>query len=134
MTKILLTLVVVISPLYASPTLDDLYSMKTFNVGVINPVEEPIYAEHVDNEMLSLIRGQSRVEFNETAYINLRNKLQQTKLNKIGDPNPKTLQQITPLVQEQYGQGIRALILAEIITPTNSDDSYKISFMLFATG
>jgi hypothetical protein len=107
--------------------------MKTFNVGVINPVEEPIYAEHVDNEMLSLIRGQSRVEFNETAYINLRNKLQQTKLNKIGDPNPKTLQQITPLVQEQYGQGIRALILAEIITPTNSDDSYKISFMLFAT-
>src|SRR4051812_39970847 len=78
MKKIALTLcsLFVISPgLRASPTLDHTYALRTIVVAVINGETDPVYAEHVENQLIRYIKKHSRFDFPNHAFISFKNDL-----------------------------------------------------------
>ena len=80
---VLIVFSVKFSSIFASQSLDSAYSLRSLFAFVLNADEEPVYAEHVQAELIQLIEKSSRFELMDGSYAAFKEKLKKVKHNSI---------------------------------------------------
>lgn len=126
------TLLLLMGSVFAlgSSSLDDQYSYKGFVVGVLNEKQQPIFAEQIEKELISLLQANPRFDYAEANQESFRQSLSQ--LGKFSNHSTSTekLKIYDDAFKDQYVKGSRAVILAEIL---KKEDEYEIGLTLVIT-
>lgn len=111
---------------FASQNLDALYTFKKFVPIVIRLEKEPVYGEHVENELVRFFESGSRFEFSNEAFLLLKEKLKTVTFADPTRPPKERLAPLLPLLKEIEGK-THAVLICEILP---SPENYKITFIL----
>lgn len=114
----------------ASSELDRAYGLRTFVATVINPDQDPVFCEHVENEIVRYLRTRPRFEFNDDAYIPFRDEVRAIYLRdgKVGTQDK--VEWIRPQLQALREKGVDAAIIAEVF---HFPGQYRVSFVMVST-
>jgi hypothetical protein len=124
---LILGLFMVSTRVWATPILDKSYALRSFVPAVINGTSDPVYSEHVENELIKYLRTHPRFDFPSQAYLNFKKDIQNLYLN---DPNTATRDKLAWMktaIDKLADQNVDGLIVAELF---HSGDSYRISVVV----
>jgi Outer membrane protein beta-barrel domain len=114
----------------ASPLLDKAYALRVFVPVVLNTEQEPVYGEHVENEIVKYFRGNPRFEVADKAFVTYKERLKTVYFPDPTAPLEQKLEWLKPSILELGAQGVDAVCVAEVI---QSLDSYRISLLWVST-
>lgn len=133
MKRFLLLILGVSGLALASSPLDDQFSYKGFVVGVVNAKKQPVFAEAVETELISLLQANPRFEFLEKNQATFKSGLNQITNSSIRSSTTEKLKIYDGLFKDQYVQGTRAVILGEVLKE-GSDYQILLNLAVTATG
>lgn len=117
--------------LQASPELDREYGYRAIASVVTNVDKEPVYGEHVENEIVSFLKSNARFDFSDPGYLYLKERVQPIRA-PLGEKAHNTmLDPLTPTLKELDRMGVTAVLLAEIAK--DNDGIYKVVIQLATT-
>ncbi len=120
--------------LLASAPLDDQYSYKGFVVGVVNAKKQPVFAEQVESELVSLLQANPRFDFSEKNQETFRAGLKNLNVTSSYPPTTEKLKIYDGLFKDQYVNGTRAVVLAEVLKKAEADYEIALTLVITATG
>lgn len=114
----------------ASTELDKSYGLRSFVAVVINPEQDPVFCEHVENEIVRYFRSRPRFEFSGDQYIPFRDEVRAIYLRdgKVGTQDK--VEWIRPQLQALREKGVDAAIIAEVF---HFPGQYRVSFVMVST-
>ncbi len=105
-----------VAPAIAAPSLDEMFALRSAFPGVTNLVREPVHGEHVEHELMRLIRSNPRFEFSDEGYLQFKDKIRAlVGRGSLGNPGKEQLGSIVALFPELTARKVDALFLAELI-------------------
>jgi hypothetical protein len=113
--------------LYASPALDKSYSLRTMVIAVINGDKEPVFSEHIENQLIKYVKTHSRFDFPNEAYLSFKNDIKDVYLFDSSVATREKLEWIRPQIDKLATQNVDGLILAEIF---HFGERYRVSVVM----
>jgi hypothetical protein len=113
-----------------SSSLDDQYSYKGFVAGVLNEKKQPVFAEQVEKELISLLQANPRFDYAEANQESFRQSLSKVGTSSQHPTSTDKLKIYDEIFKDQYVKGTRAVILAEIL---KKEDEYEVGLTLAIT-
>ncbi len=109
--------------------MDTLYSLRKLVPVVLTNEQEPIYGEHVENELVSFLDKSSRYELALEAYLMLKQKIKSIKRVETSLPAKDRIAPFLPLLKEIESKA-HAVVFCEVAP---SPENYKLLFTLVTT-
>lgn len=116
---------------WASTALDHEYGYRTIAAAVTNVEKEPVFGEHVENEIVGFLRSNLRFEFSDQGYLLLREKIRPIRKPSSELPANTMLDPLKPTLQQLDKIGVSAVVLGEVAR--NNDGEYEVVIQLATT-
>lgn len=133
MKRLLFALVLVStvsSSAWASLELDMNYGLRSVVAMVINTDTDPVFCEHVENEMVKYLKTRDRFDFNEAMYVQFRDEVRPIYLRDNKVILRDKVEWLRPQIQAMKDKGVEAVILGEVF---HLATSYKLSLVMVST-
>lgn len=119
---------------FASSSLDDQYSYRGFVVGIVNAQKQPVFADQVENELISLLLANPRFDYLEKNQPSFKSELAKLPSQSLEAASTEKLKPYDGLFKDQYVKGTRAVILGEIIKKEEDEYELGLTLAITATG
>lgn len=127
MRTLLLAGLVVMRVAWASPQLDDDYSLRSVAVAVVNLGSEAVHGEAVETSLRRAISNGSRFEISEDGQKKLRDALKASGATSLGAGESADLSAFWTAIQATASAKVHAVFLAEV---RHFEDQYRIRLAL----
>lgn len=135
MKKIFLIIVTLVSSfVFASSSLDEQYSYRGMVAGVVNAKKQPVFAEQVESELVSLLLANPRFDYLEKNQTPFKSELEKLPTQAMHPASTDKLKLYEGVFKDQYVKGTRAVILGEIFKKDEEDYVVGLTLATTATG
>lgn len=132
MRKILIALsaVLCLTTVRGSNELDKSYALRNFAAVVINTDQDPVFCEHVENEIIRYLRSRPRFEFNDDVYVAFKEEVRDIYLRDAKVSTQDKIEWIRPQLQALKDKGVDTAVVAEVF---HFPGQYRITLVMVST-
>jgi len=109
---------------------DKAFALRTIVPVVLNLEQEPVFGEHIENELAKFLRTNSRFELPNEEYVAFKDLIRTFNFNDPKTPTEAKLEWIKPQILELNKKGVDAVLVAEVF---QGNENYRLSLVLATT-